>query len=162
VNPIYVKDVYNSKRVASALVRADDPLEDVLRQLAEEPRLRGVFVTDIEGLLVGVITRTDILEWVRLRLGLVLKRPRLTPHRMLRLAQLVRAAKAGDAIHPASEEVAVRPEDTLDLALQLMLQTDLISVPVLDADGRILGDLTLSCVLRYLLDAPTGTVRKYS
>jgi len=30
MNPIYVKDVYNSKRVASVLVRADDPLEDVL------------------------------------------------------------------------------------------------------------------------------------
>ena len=108
-----------------------------------------------------MITGTNILEWVRLRLGLVLKGPRLTPHRIMRLAQLVRAAKASDAIHPGSENVAVRPEDTLDLALQLMLQADLITVPVLYPDGRILGDLTLSCVLHYLLDPPTCAVRKY-
>jgi len=73
----------------------------------------------------------------------------------------VRAAKGSDAIHPGSENVAVRPEDTLDLALQLMLQADLITVPVLYPDGRILGDLTLSCVLHYLLDPPTCAVRKY-
>jgi CBS domain-containing protein len=134
-------------------------MEDVLRRLAEESSLRGVFVTDVEGHLVGVITRTDILEWVRIRLGLALKGARLTPDRILRLAQLVRAAKATDAIHPGSEKVAVRPEDTLDLALQLMLQTDLVSVPVVDDEGRILGDLTLSFVLRYLLDAAAAAVR---
>lgn len=86
MNAICVKDAYNSRRVASVLVRAEDPLDDVLRQVAEEPRLRGIFVTDVEGLLLGVITRTDILEWVRLHLGLVLKGPRLTPHRIMRLA----------------------------------------------------------------------------
>jgi len=108
-----------------------------------------------------VITRTDILEWVRLRLGLVLKGPRLTPHRIMRLAQLVRAAKASDAIHPGSENVAVRPEATLHLALQLMLEADLVTVPVPDLGGRILGDLTLSSVLRYLLDPSTCAVWKY-
>ena len=32
-----------------------------------------------------------------------------------------------------------------------MLQMDLVAVPVVDDEGRILGDLTLSRALRYLL-----------
>lgn len=73
----------------------------------------------------------------------------------------MRAGKGSDAIHPGSENVAVRPEDTLDLDLELTLQADLVTVPVLDPSGPILGDLTPSCVLRYLLDPPTCAVRKY-
>jgi hypothetical protein len=34
MNPVYVKDVYTSARAASVVVRADDPMEYVLQQLA--------------------------------------------------------------------------------------------------------------------------------
>jgi CBS domain-containing protein len=152
MKPIYVKDVYDPKHRLSVIVRADEPLEDVLRRFAQESWLRGIFVTDKVGHLKGAITRTDLLSWARLRLGTALQGPSLAPDHLLRLAQLVRAATVEDALHPDSQKAAVRPGDPVDHALRLMLQLDLIAIPVVDDEGHILGDLTLSLVLRYLLD----------
>ena len=62
------------------------------------------------------------------------------------------SAKARDAIHPDSQQAVVQPDDPVDHAVQLMLEHDLIAIPVVDDERRILGDLTLSRVLRHLLD----------
>jgi CBS domain-containing protein len=150
--PIYVKEVYDANHKLSVLVRADELLEDVLRRFAEEAWLRGIFVTDEAGRLMGVITRTDLLDWARLRLGTALKATAGKPERILRLIRLVGAATAKDAIHSGSQRAAVQLDDPLDRALQLMLDIDLIAIPVVDNEGRILGDLTLSHALRHLLD----------
>ena len=152
MKPICVKDVYDSERALSILVTADEPLEDVLRCFAQDSSLRGIFVEDEAGKLVGVITRTDLLNWTRLRLGTALRDLPSGPDHIIRLAQLVRAGTAHDAIHPDSKNAAVRPDDPVDRALNLMLQVDLIAVPVVNDDNQIIGDLTLSRVLRYLFD----------
>ena len=152
MKPVCVEDVYDPERALSIVVSADDPLEDVLRCFAHDPSLRGIFVKDEKDQLVGVITRTDLLNWTRLRLGTALRDLPRGPDRILRLAQLVRAGTARDAIHPASKKVAVRFDDPVDRALNLMLEVDVIAIPVVDDENQIIGDLTLSRVLRYLFD----------
>ena len=152
MTPIYVTDVYDANHNLSVLVQADELLEDVLRRFAEESWLRGIFVADEASRLLGVITRTDLLDWTRLRLGTALRATAGKPERILRLIHLVGAATAKDAIHPGSQRASVQLDDPLDRALQLMLDIDLIAIPVVDNEGRILGDLTLSHALRYLLD----------
>lgn len=152
MKPVYVRDVYDPKQMLSVLVHADEPLEDVLRRFAREAWLRSIIVTDGAGRLIGVITRTDLLDWARLRLGTALRDTVGKPERVLRLAQLVGASTAQDAIHRGSKQAAVRPDDTVDRALRLMVDGDLIAIPVVDAEEHILGDLTLSRVLSYLLD----------
>ncbi|MGQ9586437.1 MAG: CBS domain-containing protein [Anaerolineae bacterium] len=153
MNPIFVRDVYDPEGRLSLLVRADEPLEDVLRRFAAlETCLRSIFVTTPDRLLIGVITRADMLHWARLRLGTALRGLTSEPESMLRLVQLLRACSAGDAIHPESDKAAVRLDETLDVALQRMLLVDLIAIPVVDHEGRVQGDLTFSRVLWYLLD----------
>jgi CBS domain-containing protein len=71
----------------------------------------------------------------------------------------VGAGTAQDAIHPDSKKAAVRLDDPVDRALKLMLEVDLIALPVVDDENQIVGDLTLTRVLRYLFDlesVPTG------
>jgi CBS domain-containing protein len=150
--PIRVRDVYDPEQMLAVLVDADEPLEDVLRRFAEEAWLRGVFVIDETEQLVGVITRTDLLDWARLRLGTALRGMAYEPDHLARLGRLVGSAKARDAIHPDSQQAVVQPDDPVDHAVQLMLEQDLIAIPVVDDERRILGDLTLSRVLRHLLD----------
>ena len=152
MNPICVKDVYDPERALSILVSADEPLEDVLRCFTRDSSLRGIFVRDEANQLVGVITRTDLLNWTRLRLGTALKHLPPGPDRVIRLAQLVRAGTARDAVHTDSKQAAVHPDDPVDRALKLMLEVDLIAIPVVDDENQIIGDLTLSRVLRYLFD----------
>ena len=152
MKPICVRDVYDPERSLSILVSADEPLEDVLRCFTQDSSLRGIFVNDETGRLVGVITRTDLLNWTRLRLGTALQDLPRGPDHIIRLAQLVRAGTARDAIHPESKKTAVRLDDPVDRALKLMLQVDLIAIPVVDDGDQIVGDLTLSRVLRHLFD----------
>ena len=149
---ILVREVYDPQGTFSLLVQSDEPLEEVLRRFAQETCLRSLFVTAPDGQLVGVITRADLLHWARLRLGTALRGVAGEPETILRLVQLLRASTAGDAVHPESDQVAVRLDAPLDLALQRMLQADLIAIPVVDDEGRVVGDLTFSRVLRYVLD----------
>ena len=151
MKPINVKDVCDPMQTLSVIVYADEPLEDVLRRFSEKSWLRGIFVINRARRLLGVITRSDLLLWAQVRLGTALHVPFPSRDRLLRLADLVRAGTARDAIHPDSQEVAVQADDPLDRALRLMLEMDLIAIPVVDDEGRILGDLTLSRVLRYIL-----------
>jgi CBS-domain-containing membrane protein len=148
---ISVKDVYDPDCTLSVIVAADAPLEEVLHRFAEECSLRGIFVANEAGQFVGTITRSDLLNWIRLRLGTALQAPAPGPDHILRLARLVRAGTAMDAVNPGSEKAAVRPDDPVDRALQSMCEIDLVAIPVLDDEGRVMGDLTLSHVLRYLL-----------
>lgn len=148
---LLVRDVCDPEAKHSIIVCADESLENVLRHFARESWLRSIFVTNAEGRLEGVITRSDLLHWAQLRLGVALKGP-LDPERILRLAQLVRAATAKEAIHPGSERIAVRLDTPLEDVLAIMLDVDLISLPVVDEEGRILGDVGLTPILRYLLD----------
>jgi CBS domain-containing protein len=152
VRPIYVKDVCDPGRALSILVSADEPLEDVLRCFAQDSSLRSIFVTGEAGQFTGVITRTDLLNWTRLRLGTALRTPNPEPDSIIRLAQLVGAGTARDAIHPDSKKAAVHLDDPVDRALSLMLEVDIIAIPVVDDENQIMGDLTLSRVLRYLFD----------
>ena len=72
----------------------------------------------------------------------------------------MRAGTAKDVIRPDSQETALRANDPLDRALRLMLEMDLLAVPVVDDEGRILGDLTLSRVLRYILSLSEDEARQ--
>ena len=140
-------------RPQSVIVQGDDPLEAVLRSFSQEIAPRSIFVVDAEQRLIGVITRSDVLDWIRLRLGTAIRGPGLTSDRVLRLAQLVRASTARDAIHADSQSAYVGLQDPLDEALRKMLTIDLIALPVIDHAGRIVGEVAISNVLRNLLDA---------
>ena len=151
MKPIRVQDVFDPKETLSMIVYSHEPLEDVLRRFSEESWLRGIFVINRAAQLLGVITRRDLLLCAQVRLGTALSGPSHSRNRLLRLAELMRAGTAKDTIRPDSQEAAVQADDPLDRALRLMLEMDLLAVPVVDDGGRILGDLTLSGVLRYIL-----------
>ncbi|MEM3527317.1 MAG: CBS domain-containing protein, partial [Candidatus Bathyarchaeia archaeon] len=54
---------------------------------------------------------------------------------------------AREIIHRHSYDAYVKPDDDLIKALDLMVSMDVIDIPVVDEQGRILGDLKLSDVL---------------
>jgi len=59
---------------------------------------------------------------------------------------------ARDTVHPGTGKTAVCFDDSVDCALSIMLDLDLFAIPVVDAEGRVIGDLSLSQVLHYLLN----------
>ncbi len=149
-----IGDVYTMDRRPSLLVGPDERFTAVVRRFAERPEMRGIFVVGEKDRLIGVITRRDLLDWARVQLG---EATYSTEEAWLaedvRLTALMRAITAGEVMRPGSEAAAVRPSDTLAEALRRMIAHDLICLPVVDEQGRVLGDLKLTEVLACALEA---------
>ena len=142
-----VKDAYHMDLVPSLIVGPDEDISEVVLRFAGRPVTRGIFVADEKRRLLGVITRTDLLDWARLKLGAVLQAPIPNKSKTLRLASLMHATTAGQVMHPDSHRAAVRADDSLAYALGVMIELDLTILPVVDDNKRIVEDLKLDEIL---------------
>lgn len=136
-----------------AAVGPDTPLEGILTAL-EGTRQRRVLVVDGDRRVLGIITDGDLLRRTR------------PPARRLLLARL-RALidpgqKRADAALPAAETarglmsapvITVTADTPLSEALRLMVGRGIKRLPVVAADGRLLGLLGRGSLLRGLLAA---------
>ncbi len=69
----------------------------------------------------------------------------------IRLITLIGASTVGDILRQETKKAAVLANDTLAHALQMMIETDLIILPVIDESQHIIGSLTLSELLNLAL-----------
>ncbi len=146
-----VKDAYQLDDENPILVRLTDEYSQVIHNFVHHAELRGVFVVEDDDRFAGVITRTDLLDWARARLGAVFLKPLTNTDKSIRLVNLINASTVGDVLRPETKKAAVRAQDTLAHALRVMIETDLIVLPVIDEAQHIIGSLTLSEVLNRAL-----------
>lgn len=149
---ITIKDAFKFDLTPSLIVSPDDKFTDVVHRFSDEPQLRGIFVADEECHIKGVITRRDLLDWARVRLGTAFYAA--DGHWLkedARLFELMRASTAMEVARPNSAEAAVKLGDPLVEALRKMLVLDLICLPVVDDQGVILGDLKITEILHQVL-----------
>ena len=142
-----VKDAYQLVDEDPILVKLSDEFSQVIHNFAHHVELRGVFVVGDDGRFAGVITRTDLLDWARAKLGAVFLKPLTNTDKTIRLANLIHASSVGDVLRPDTKKAAVFIHDTLAHALRMMIETDLIVLPVIDESQRIIGGLSLSELL---------------
>jgi CBS domain-containing protein len=95
------------------------------------------------------------MKWVHLQLFGGKGRHELMVSEFLRI---VDARKARDLVRGDQHAVAVKETDTLQTALDKMLDHEEDVIPVLDSEGRILGDLRLSEVLLKTLEVGRQTM----
>ncbi|MBS7651447.1 CBS domain-containing protein [Candidatus Bathyarchaeota archaeon] len=131
--------------MSSLIVNENDSLNTIVRAFSEQSSCSGVFVVDKKGRYRGVITRADLLNWARFKLGVGIRSERFISLRDVR--RYVFSTTAREIIHRHSYDAYVKPDDDLIKALDLMVSMDVIDIPVVDEQGRILGDLKLSDVL---------------
>jgi CBS domain-containing protein len=132
--------------VTSVIVYENEPLKEVTAKLASNPTIRGIFVVDSQGNFTGVITRVDLMKWVHLKLfgG---KGRELSIGEIFRL---IYANKAKDLLRRDLFSITVKGNGTLQAALDRMIDYGEDIIPVLDKDGKIIGDLTVNKVLSAL------------
>lgn len=147
-----VKDAYHLDLIPSLIVSPDEDFIEVVRRFAGRRQTRGIFVADADKHLLGVITRTDLLDWARVKLGAVLQAPVPTREKTLRMAGLMHATTAGQVMHPDSHQAAVKADDSLAHALRVMIELDLTVVPVVDEQNRIIEDLKLDEILARIVE----------
>jgi CBS domain-containing protein len=136
-------------------VRPDGDVESLLR-LMREHELPGVPVTDESGQLLGIVTESDLVlrdEDADLHLphhidlwgGMIFLEPIKHYEERLRRAF---AAMVSDMMTP--NPITVSPEDTVEHAAKLIAERRHNRLPVVDADGRLVGVVTRVDVLEAL------------
>lgn len=142
-----VQDAFQLDGENPIILKVTDEFSLVINDFAHHVDLRGIFVVDEDSRFVGVITRTDLLDWARAKLGMIIQKPLTEIDKTLRLITLIRASKVGDILRPETKNATVRRHDTLDHAIRIMIDSDLIVLPVVDESQQVIGRLRLSELL---------------
>ena len=146
-----VKDAYRLNDEDPIVVTLSNEIDQVIENFAHHAELSGIFVVEDDNRFAGVITRTDLLDWARVKVGTALMKPLGDRGKTLRLISLIHASKVSDMLRQETKEAAVLPDDTLAHALHRMIEADLILLPVIDESQHIIGSLTLSELLNRAL-----------
>jgi CBS domain-containing protein len=144
---IIVKDTISLDDDHPILLKLTDDFSQVIRNFAQHIEIKGIFVVDEEDRFLGVITRTDMLDWARAKLGTILYKPLTDINETIRLVTLIGASNVGDILRPETKDAAVHMSDTLGEALKIMVDIDLIILPVVDDSHHVIGRLRLSEIL---------------
>jgi CBS-domain-containing membrane protein len=124
-------------------------LIDAVKEFATNHDLRGIFITDENKRLTGVINKQDLLHWVGLQLN---QTPAGKPIPVGQMRRLLNAQSVDDLAAPGSENSALYLNDTLADALQKMTANELADIPVIDENGQIINDLRLSEILLFMVN----------
>lgn len=151
-----VRDVFNPDKMHSLIFHEDESIKIIIKTFADNTHLRGIFIVNSNEKFIGVITRNDLLLWAKIRLGSgfedgIFKKPTYND-----ISKYVLSCKVSDMIHENSAEAYVKEGDDLLKALKLMLDMNLIDVPVLDHKGKVIGDLKLTEILLNIINSNSG------
>ena len=148
LDKIIVKDTISLDDDHPVLLKLTDDFSQVIKNFAQHIEIKGIFVVDEEDRFLGVITRTDLLDWARAKLGTILYKPLTDMNETIRLVTLIGASHVGDILRSETKNAAVHLNDTLGEALKIMVDIDLIVLPVVDDSNRVIGRLRLSEILK--------------
>jgi CBS domain-containing protein len=134
-------------------VRPDTPLAEAVALLLDKV-YRTLPVVDENGRVVGILTDGDLLNRARL-LAISVQQALTRAEVAGELRQIRRSGQTvGQVMTP--NPVTVRPETTLAQAVSLMVERDVKRLPVVDADGKLLGMVSRVNVLRALAEPPVA------
>jgi CBS-domain-containing membrane protein len=125
-----VKDLISSKFVK---VAEEDQLSQVVVKTAKDKETMLACVVDKEGKLKGIITPKELLRAVEIREFGTIRRPFFEGPEIL---HILSSKYAKDIMSPP---VSVKPSDSIDKAIDIMLDKGFYEVPVVDEQGKMLG-----------------------
>jgi CBS domain-containing protein len=139
-----IEQVHRLQDNTSKIIPTDLPLEEMIEHFIFKPNLQGLFLQDKQLKFSGIVSRMDLVRWAHLKLLGGKGRHDIPVSEFYRLAD---ARKAVDIMNLYRTQVAVKESDTLQTAINIMLDFQLDIIPVIGNDGTILGDLTVREIL---------------
>ena len=141
--------VCQTSQMLAIIIHQDTLLETAIQQFASNPHVRGIFIVDDADKLVGVVNNHDILPWARMQLDMS---PFGSTMPVGKMRRLLLAERILDLAQAGSHLAAVPMDASLADVLDVMFRHNLVDIPVIDENGRIVNDLRLSEVLAYTLN----------
>ena len=131
---LLVSDVYDLIVKEPSIVKVDSKIRLVFDEFVKNPVSRKVYVVDEDGKLIGAVTTETLLRLLGYRVG-VREFAGHSLWRMFRDVLKENVDKVFIKIPP------VKQTDKLTKALQIMLDNRVNDLPVVDAEGKLIGEL---------------------
>lgn len=123
-------------------IAVEASVEDAVMAFERHRHTRVLYVVDAEGVLVGVLTVGTLMRHVHGH-G---RRQQVHPRRVL---GFLTGETVGDVMHP--HPVGVTADDSTDTAVRRMTDAGAKELPVVDAAGHLVADITIVDVLYHSL-----------
>lgn len=140
-------------------VQPDTPLAEAVELLLDKV-YRTLPVVDENGRVVGILTDGDLLE--RAKLLATSAQRELSQAEVSRELQQIRQSGQTVSQVMTPDPVTVRPETPITQAVNLMVERDVKRLPVVDANGTLLGMVSRVNVLRALAEPPVAETPRQS
>jgi CBS-domain-containing membrane protein len=131
----------------------DTPILEAIDRFASNEGQHGIFLTQENGRLIGVVNNRDLMDWARLQFDVI---PGDLPLPVGKVRRLITATCICDLAAPDSKQMSVKLSDTLADALAKMATYELDDIAVVDDKGQVVNDLRLSEVLSFALRVNRG------
>jgi len=128
-----VEDVSESLITQPSVIGLGGSIRDVIDNMLDNPVARKVYIVDENGVLVGMITTATLLRLIGYRVGV--RTGTLSFYKFLRDTLEEEVGKVME------KPVFVRSHVKLTDALFKMLDQHMNDIPVVDDDGKLLGEL---------------------
>lgn len=151
--PLKVSDVFNLHGNASIAVDESASLKQVIGIYAADPAIRGVFLVDSHRRLSSMVSRYAIQKWAQYQLF-----GKWDDSSCSEFTHIIDSVPAKQVAHGTPEKLGLKLGDELRTAFDKMMMLSEDVLPVVDDDGKIIGDLRLSEILVKALDASKETL----
>ena len=131
---LLVSDVYDLVIKEPSIFKAGSKIRLVFDEFLKNPVSRKVYVVDEEGKLVGAVTTETLLQLLGYRVGV----REFAGHS---LWNMFRDVLKEDVDKVFIKVPPVKQTDKLTKALQIMLDNHVNDLPVVDAEGKLIGEL---------------------
>jgi len=128
-----VEEVSDKLIVQPSIISIDADIKELIDVMLEDPVARKVYVVDPKGKLVGMVTTETLLRLIGYRVGV--RTGTLSFYKFLRDTLKEHVKDVMEA------PVFVRPDTMLTDALLKMLEEHINDVPVVDEEGKLIGEL---------------------
>jgi len=143
-----VRDVFEDSVRKASVVKRGAKLREAIDRMLENPETRKVYVVDDQEKLVGMVTTEVMLRLIGYRVG-VRETGAVSFYRFLK--DILKEDVEGVMVDAVKTTMDTKLVD----ALLMMLERHLNDLPVVDSEGRIIGELCsldLFAKARYLFD----------
>ena len=119
----------------SVTVGEDEEIAEVVNKVAKDCETLLACVIDKEDRLIGMITPRELLKAAEVSDYGNVRHPFFSGREVL---HLLSSEHARDIM---SAPISVKPDDEVQTAIDLMLSSNLYEVPVVDKDGKVIGEI---------------------
>lgn len=142
IRDLIVKDVDDILIGKPALVKEDAILKDAIEAITQELTSHKVYVIDNDGKLKGMISIETLLRHMGYRVGV--REPG-----MISLFKFFIDILKENVVEFMDKPVTITKRDRVLQAMQLMVEHHLNDLPIVDEEGKIIGELHSIEILKY-------------